>query len=188
MWSFLESELFEWYNALPEPIQFDRNLDLDTFPPPEIEGNVAWLRSTYLTCPGIFSWPAAQEATRTSTQPLTPEQEDGVNKLYKTILDYTASAYQMVDGRLNPQVWTHAQRYSSWRPLTDCSLYIAGLCGVVLLGSNNTARLAPPDIFQTIDRIIDILKTYAPYSSDIEASHHRLQLKIEELKRAQRWN
>jgi hypothetical protein len=113
MWSALESELVDWYEALPGPIRFDRKMDLDTFPPPEINGNTAWLRSTYVTCPGILSWPAAQQAASLPLQPLCQEYKDGVEKLYKTILDYTFSAYQMVDGRLNPQVWTHTQRYGS---------------------------------------------------------------------------
>ena len=115
MVSALEEEVEAWYKTLPDMIRFTTDFDTETFPrekpfAPLLENNVAWLRSSYLSCPGIFHWPAVQEAAQsTSDTPITPAHQYSVQKLLGAVMGYISSASQYMDRQFNPLVFTQAQ-------------------------------------------------------------------------------
>ena len=118
MVSALEAGLAEWYEALKPLIWFDSNIDIDAFHehgllPNEIDGNIAWLRSSHASCPAIYFWPAAQEAASSSSPVVPKDYCDAVVKFCKSAMRYIASASQMVNGRFSPQAWPQAMGFLS---------------------------------------------------------------------------
>ena len=108
----LDTETESWYQNLPPAIRFDRDIIVDPDPAyrsplaPLVKDNVAWLRSSYMAIPAMAYWePVFSVATATDWE-LTDERCEAVIKWQVSFMKYVASAYQYMNGKFHPLVWT----------------------------------------------------------------------------------
>jgi hypothetical protein len=119
----LDTETEGWYQNLPPAIRFDRDIivDLDLDPQsllaPLVEDNVAWLRSSYMAIPMMAYWELVVSAATVTDSELTDERCKAINKWQVSFMKYVASAYQYMNGKFHPLVWTQSQTYQNIFPL-----------------------------------------------------------------------
>ena len=111
----LEAALQDWYERLSPYTKFDRNINVNIFPP-AIDThrlNVSWLWTTYTSMLAVFMWPAIDIALTEIPEhiSLPVRYQVAVRKYSVSALQFMASASKLLDNRMSPQVFQICMAY-----------------------------------------------------------------------------